>query len=72
MCLSEWSQRPKKAKNASKLIRITDPENISSDDFIDDVEDDLDERHDDQLQRRRLADDDAERDENGRGGKVAH
>ena len=69
--MSEFKGK-KQPKNASKLVIITDPENISSDDFIDDVEDDLDERHDDQLQRRRLADDDAERDENGRGGKVAH
>ena len=50
----------------------TYPEHVSSDDLVDDVEDDFDEGHDDQLKRGRLADDDAEGDEDRSSSKVTH
>ena len=53
-------------------MQRTYSEHVSSDDLVDDEDDDLDEGHDDQLKRRRFTDDHSERNQNGRGCKVTH
>jgi hypothetical protein len=53
------------------VSRVDSTEDLPANDLVSDKDDDLDEGHDDELERGRGSDDGAKGDEHGRRGKVA-